>query len=97
SVNSSLSGYKLANLNDGAWVEARFLGTGVYSACGGGIESRIDGTFEGWTGQTIVKLQNGQIWQQASYSYRYHYAYGPRALLYKAGSSYKMLVENVRG
>lgn len=26
------------------------------------IESRIDGTFEGWDGDTVFKLINGQIW-----------------------------------
>ena len=29
------------------------------------IESRILGTFKGWTGDTVFKLENGQIWQQA--------------------------------
>lgn len=28
------------------------------------IESRIDGRFEGWTGRTQFRLQNGQVWQQ---------------------------------
>ncbi len=28
------------------------------------IESRIVGPFEGWRGKTIVKLENGQKWQQ---------------------------------
>ena len=59
------------------------------------IESRIDGEFEGWDGETIFKLQNGQIWQQSSYAYRYHYAYGPEVLIYKSGSVYKMRVEGV--
>ena len=35
--------------------------------------SRIDGIFEGWRGDTIVKLKNGQFWQQAIYSYNYDY------------------------
>ncbi len=29
------------------------------------IESRIVGPFEGWRGRTIVKLENGQKWQQS--------------------------------
>ena len=29
------------------------------------IESRISGPFEGWRGTTIVKLENGQKWQQS--------------------------------
>lgn len=28
------------------------------------IDSRIDGKFKGWTGKTVFKLQNGQVWKQ---------------------------------
>ncbi|HEV1287972.1 MAG TPA: hypothetical protein VNU44_21790 [Bryobacteraceae bacterium] len=59
------------------------------------IETRMDGDFEGWSGDTIFKLANGQIWQQASYSYTYHYAYRPKVLIYKSGSTYRMKVEGV--
>src|SRR5688572_22931042 len=38
------------------------------------IESKVDGDFEGWEGETIVKLMNGQVWQQTEYYYHYHYA-----------------------
>ena len=44
------------------------------------IESQIDGDFEGWEGETIFKLTNGQIWQQTSYAYHYHYAFMPDVL-----------------
>lgn len=63
----------------------------------GSIESRIDGTFEGWSGETIFKLINGQIWQQSSYAYTYHYAYRPEVLIYSSGGGYKMKVEGVNG
>ena len=33
------------------------------------IESQIDGEFEGWEGETVFVLTNGQIWQQSSYDY----------------------------
>ena len=59
------------------------------------IESRIDGTFEGWDGDTVFKLINGQIWQQTQYSYTYHYAYRPEVLIYRSGSGYKMKVDGV--
>ena len=59
------------------------------------IESQIDGEFEGWEGETVVKLINGQIWQQSEYYYTYHYAYMPKVLIYKSGSGYKMQVEGV--
>lgn len=37
------------------------------------IETRILGTFTGWTGNTVFKLENGQVWKQAdSRSYQTH-------------------------
>jgi len=59
------------------------------------IESRIDGEFEGWEGETIVKLINGQIWQQSEYYYHYHYSYSPKVLVYRSGSGYKMQVDGI--
>lgn len=61
------------------------------------VESRIDGEFTGWEGETIFKLLNGQIWQQSSYAYKYAYKYSPRVLIYKSGSSYRMQVDGVDG
>ena len=69
--------------------------SGASTATADVIESRIDGEFEGWEGETIFKLQNGEIWQQVSYAYTYHYAYGPEVLIYKSGSVYKMKVDGV--
>jgi hypothetical protein len=60
------------------------------------IESRIDGTFEGWDGDTVFRLINGQVWQQATYAYHYAYAYMPRVLIVRDGSGYVMQVEGVR-
>lgn len=59
------------------------------------IESQIDGEFEGWEGETIVKLTNGQIWQQTEYHYHYHYAYMPKVLIYRSGAGYKMKVDGI--
>jgi hypothetical protein len=59
------------------------------------IETQISDTFEGWDGETIFKLSNGQIWQQAAYAYTYHYAYRPKVLIYLSGSVYRMKVEGV--
>jgi uncharacterized protein YqgQ len=28
------------------------------------IESRINGSFSGWTGETVFELQNGMVWEQ---------------------------------
>ena len=59
------------------------------------IESYISGDFEGWEGETVFILNNGQIWQQSSYSYRYHYAYRPKVIILKTGGLHKMIVDGV--
>ncbi|NBK99849.1 MAG: hypothetical protein EOM50_17930 [Erysipelotrichia bacterium] len=59
------------------------------------IETFIDGDFNGWEGNTIVKLQNGQIWQQSSYIYYYHYSYNSKVMIIKTGSLYKMQIDGV--
>jgi hypothetical protein len=59
------------------------------------IETQIDGDFEGWEGETIVKLMNGQIWQQTEYHYHYHYAFMPKVLIYRSGGGYKMKVDGI--
>jgi hypothetical protein len=59
------------------------------------IESAIDGEFEGWNGESIYKLQNGQIWQQSDYSYTYSYAYSPKVLIFKDSGRWKIKVDGV--
>jgi len=59
------------------------------------IESQIAGDFEGWEGETIFKLTNGQIWQQSEYDYTYEYAYRPSVTIYKTSQCWKMKVEDV--
>jgi hypothetical protein len=59
------------------------------------IESSIDGEFHGWSGSTIFKLKNGQIWQQAEYDYDYEYDYEPDVTIYKTDEGYKMQVKGV--
>jgi hypothetical protein len=59
------------------------------------VETQIEGEFEGWDGETVFKLANGQIWQQSSFAYIYHYAYRPKVLIYKSGTIYKMKVDGV--
>jgi hypothetical protein len=53
-------------------------------------ESRIAGEFNGWSGDTTFKLQNGQIWKQASHAYWYHYAYQPEVVIYESSEGYKL-------
>lgn len=60
--------------------------------CDPAIETKVDGEFEGWKGETIYKLMNGQIWQQASYHYHYHYAYAPDVTIYSSSAGCLMRV-----
>lgn len=59
------------------------------------IEARIDGEFKGWDGETIFKLDNGQIWQQARYAYTYNYAFQPKVIIIKSDGDCKMKVDGV--
>ncbi len=59
------------------------------------IKSTIDGTFEGWTGNTIVKLKNGQVWQQDHYFYQSAYAYQPNVIIFNDAGTYIMIVDGV--
>lgn len=58
------------------------------------IESRIEGASTGWDGSMIVKLVNGQIWQQTEYFYRYRYRYRPRVTIVRNGP-YRMTIEGI--
>ncbi|WP_313375035.1 hypothetical protein [Chishuiella sp.] len=62
---------------------------------GNAMETKIDGEFNGWDGETIFKMRNGTIWQQASYSYKYRYAYSPDVLIYSKDGSTYMRVEGM--
>jgi hypothetical protein len=48
------------------------------------VESHIAGEFNGWSGDTVFELQNGQMWKQATYAYWYHYAYHPEVVIYES-------------
>ncbi len=65
------------------------------SAPSGTIESQIDGEFEGFEGETIIKLMNGQIWQQTEYWYHYHYSYMPKVIIFRSGGGYKIKVDGI--
>ena len=69
--------------------------SGAISYTGDVLKTKIDGEFEGWEGETIFKMINGSIWQQASYAYTYHYSYMPDVIIFKKGGTYYMKVEDV--
>ncbi len=60
------------------------------------IEAQIDGEFEGWEGETVVKLMNGQIWIQAGCHYEYHYSYNADVVLYQSDGVWRMKVDGMR-
>ncbi|MGB9472357.1 MAG: hypothetical protein WBQ59_23640, partial [Candidatus Acidiferrum sp.] len=66
----------------------------VRTSCSPAIESTISGDLEGWDGDTIFKLDNGQIWQQAEYEYTYFYAYRPDVTIYQTDAGCRMKVED---
>jgi len=76
---------------------ARLSGTDSTSnAPGGGvIESTIAGEFDGWDGDTVVLLDNGQIWQQVEYYYEYMYAYRPSVTIFQRADLHYMVVEGI--
>jgi len=59
------------------------------------IQSQISGNFEGFKGDSIFKLTNGQVWKQTQYYYYYFYYYMPSVMIYMTGSGYKMKVEGI--
>jgi len=56
------------------------------------IDTRIDGDYKGWEGNTAWVMENGQIWQQAQYSYHYHYASHPKVVIYPSDNKWFMRV-----
>ncbi len=59
------------------------------------VESRINGEFKGWTGDTIFQLENGQIWKQVTFDYVYHYSYRPKVVILRSNGRYYMAVEGI--
>lgn len=45
------------------------------------MKSRVKGAWTGWSGDTVVQLENGSIWRQAQYYYRYQYKHRPVAIV----------------
>jgi hypothetical protein len=45
-------------------------------------ETRIDGEFHGWDGDTVYELTDGTVIKESNYHYHYHYAYDPEVILY---------------
>jgi hypothetical protein len=48
----------------------------------GAYETRINGEFHGWDGDTVYELTDGTVIKESNYHYHYHYAYDPEVILY---------------
>lgn len=68
--------------------------TRLQSNCSHAIESTISGEFQGWEGETVFKLDNGQLWQQAEFAYTYSYSYRPEVTIYHTSSGCRLKVED---
>src|SRR3972149_3540602 len=53
------------------------------------IESRIDGTFEGFEAGRIFKLVNGQVWEQTEAKIRIRIRVSPRVVIWRQGGLYR--------
>lgn len=60
------------------------------------IHAHIKGAFNGWQGNSIYELDNGQIWQQQTYAYQYAYAYRPAVRIYPVGATTVMDVDGYK-
>ena len=59
------------------------------------VASHVNGEFEGWNGKTIVKLTNGQVWQQNQYYYQKYYAYMPKVFIFISNGQHRMKVNGI--
>lgn len=58
------------------------------------VESSISGSWGGWQGNTIVKLSNGQIWEQVGMALSVAVGLGNEVLVFPKNGGYYMLVED---
>ena len=62
----------------------------------GDLTTRLAGPFTGWDGDTVFRLENGQLWQQIDSSYLYSRAESPRVTIRRAAfGSYLLQVEGI--
>jgi len=80
--------YDLINTDSGDKVHATYIGQVV-------LHTHIQDEFEGWDGETVFTLDTGNVLQQASYAYTYHYAYRPEVLVLVANGCYRLMVDGV--
>lgn len=60
------------------------------------IHSKIKGDFNGWAGDTLFQLANGQVYQQCDSSQYSAYLYRPTCALVPMGNdTYTLVIENI--
>jgi hypothetical protein len=57
------------------------------------VESFVSGIWQGWKGDTIVTLINGQQWKQSGFEFSVNIEALAKALVYESFGTYKMVVE----
>ena len=58
-------------------------------------ESRIEGDCEGFDGERVFELVNGERWVQAVYKYKYRYKYRPVAKIWRDGGQHYIELEGM--
>ena len=71
------------------------IDTSITGGTNSTITSKIKDTFNGFEEGNLYELDNGQIWKQTGYDYKYAYKYRPKVVIYKDGSSWYMSVDGV--
>lgn len=45
------------------------------------MRKQVEDSWEGWDGDTVVRLTDGSVWRQAEYYYEYRYAHRPQIIM----------------
>lgn len=45
------------------------------------MRKQVEDSWEGWDGDTVVRLTDGSVWRQAEYHYEYRYSYRPQVIM----------------
>lgn len=80
SADPSLSSNPLTAKQEAA-TSLLLLGAYAAGTMDAAAEVTIDGTFEGWDGETRVELTDGAVLRQSSYEWSWCWAFRPKALL----------------
>ncbi len=61
------------------------------------IESSVDGEFNGFDGNTVIRLLDGSLWEQTEFYWEWHWAYLPKATVFRSRSGeWKMQIAGIR-